>query len=156
MVAQSMPRCPFAGQIRRLEHGNWGAGEKIGTNENDTQLPALEPYFSQVAPEPSAEQAVLTPSALDQVKALPGRGGLSEDDAKAYGSLVHWYLEQEAGTPPEESRMLPEDPAQFCQTGGPNSAVFSIPQIHIRQYPRRGHCVRTGACRPHSRPTSTD
>ncbi len=76
----------------RMEHGSWDFADRV---ENSVMQPRpldLPAYFDSPAPELSQTDGTLSPSDLGGAKALPG-DGLDEEEAKAFGTLVHYVLE---------------------------------------------------------------
>ncbi|QJF49712.1 double-strand break repair helicase AddA [Roseobacter ponti] len=96
----------FGMPVRRLSHGDWDALPLISPEaavEEETALPA---FFRQPAPEPRSMAETLSPSDLEGAKALPGETGRTEEEAKAYGTLVHLLLEHLAGAGAEAGAAL--------------------------------------------------
>ena len=82
--------------IRRLETGDWTAPiapAEGSTADSVTDLPSV---FDREAPQPSSQEETIAPSDLGGAKALAGERGRDEDTAKAYGTLVHQFLEHYA------------------------------------------------------------
>ncbi|MEL7097422.1 MAG: double-strand break repair helicase AddA [Pseudomonadota bacterium] len=80
------------GPGQRLSFGDWdGLPMRAARGDDQTVAPAsfVESPLAQV-PE---RRETLSPSDLGGSKALPGPQGMSEDEAKAYGSFVHKLLE---------------------------------------------------------------
>ena len=77
----------------RFEYGDWDNLPIVGTERSLEFSPALEPVFSQTLAVVPLRKQTMSPSELGGRKALPGEDGLSEDEAKSYGNLVHKLLE---------------------------------------------------------------
>ncbi|MCV3269995.1 double-strand break repair helicase AddA [Roseobacter sinensis] len=99
IVAAAMDRLPtvelaFQGlSIRRHSHEDWDALPDAHVAARDIPSPPLDPLFARTAPAPAQPVETLSPSDLGGTKALPGETGRDEEAAKAYGTLVHRYLE---------------------------------------------------------------
>ncbi|MDE0591020.1 double-strand break repair helicase AddA [Halocynthiibacter sp. C4] len=83
-----------SGQGLRLQNEDWSALpiaklDKVNTAK-DTALPA---WATQTAPVPVKPAKPLSPSDLGGEKALPGVGGLSEEEAMQRGTDIHLLLE---------------------------------------------------------------
>ncbi|MEE4187850.1 MAG: 3'-5' exonuclease, partial [Roseobacter sp.] len=86
-------------EIKRLQKGDWAAAMGVA-NAPQTEAPEpLEAYFNEAAPLPPDKPKSISPSDLGGAKALPGETGRSEEAAKAYGTLVHRFLEHFAAAP---------------------------------------------------------
>ncbi|WP_300033064.1 double-strand break repair helicase AddA [uncultured Roseobacter sp.] len=85
--------------VRRLAHGDWEALPVIRPERSVPGEVAVPAFYDSPAPPPAAAQKVITPSELGGAKALPGTEGRDEDEAKAYGSLVHVMLEHMSAAP---------------------------------------------------------
>ncbi|MEP3919121.1 double-strand break repair helicase AddA [Ascidiaceihabitans sp.] len=96
------------GQIKRIEHGDWTQGALVSLPPKQSQTASLDPLFKYAAPPPIATAETLSPSGLVGPKALPGADSLPEDQAMAYGSLIHWHLENHEGDPPSDMHVLPD------------------------------------------------
>ncbi|MGZ2255685.1 double-strand break repair helicase AddA [Roseobacter sp. A03A-229] len=88
-------------QIRRHAHADWDALPELDLPDVVRPKVPLDPLFAQKAPDRPAPTETLSPSDLGGAKALPGETGRDEAAAKAYGTLVHLYLEVLSGTAPE-------------------------------------------------------
>ncbi len=76
----------------RMEHGAWDfeyGSADVTSEPTADPLPAI---FTRPVPVMKPAPETLSPSDLGGAKALPG-DGLDEDTAKAYGTLVHAFLE---------------------------------------------------------------
>ncbi len=95
------------GKGQRLEYGDW-QGLSLVEPELPTQSDGqLDPCFSSPAPEANEAREIVAPSDMGGAKALPGDQGQDEETAKAYGSLVHLYLDHLAAHPEGEwSRVM--------------------------------------------------
>ena len=97
LMAEGASPIEVAGiDIRRLETGDWTAPvtpAKESTADSVTDLPSV---FDREAPQPSSQEETIAPSDLGGAKALAGERGRDEDTAKAYGTLVHQFLEHYA------------------------------------------------------------
>lgn len=80
------------GEGLRVEHGDWDFAEIQTETPAATAAFVLPDLFKRVAPTALSPPETLSPSELGGAKALPG-DGLDEETAKAYGTLVHLYLE---------------------------------------------------------------
>jgi ATP-dependent helicase/nuclease subunit A len=77
----------------RFQSGDWD-GLPIRDHKADTTIrPALEPVFASKITETPHRFETKSPSDLGGAKALPGEDGMTEDEAKSYGTLVHKLLE---------------------------------------------------------------
>ena len=77
----------------RFEYGDWDELPIVETKRSLEFDPTLEPVFSEALVEIPLRRTTTSPSDLGGRKALPGEDGLSEDEAKSYGNLVHKLLE---------------------------------------------------------------
>ena len=75
----------------RMEHGSWNFEVSDTTQQIDCVSPSLPDLYETDAPDLPLRADTLSPSDLGGAKALPG--GLDEEAAKAYGTLVHRLLE---------------------------------------------------------------
>ncbi|WP_300056753.1 double-strand break repair helicase AddA [uncultured Roseobacter sp.] len=80
-------------QIRRHSQEDWDALPEVQHRSGDVHQPELDALFSRAAPAPPPPIETVSPSDLGGAKALPGETGRDEAAAKAYGTLVHRYLE---------------------------------------------------------------
>ncbi len=85
--------------VKRLESGDWHADLSPQEASNTQDIPTLEDFFARPAPRPVLKPDTISPSELPGAKALSGDTGRDETAAKAYGSLVHRYLEHLAAVP---------------------------------------------------------
>ncbi|WP_339761878.1 double-strand break repair helicase AddA [uncultured Sulfitobacter sp.] len=77
----------------RFQYGDWD-GLPIRDHKADTpNTPVLEPVFLNKLTDIPHRPETKSPSDLGGAKALPGEDGMTEDEAKAYGTLVHKLLE---------------------------------------------------------------
>ncbi|WP_341232818.1 double-strand break repair helicase AddA [uncultured Sulfitobacter sp.] len=77
----------------RFQSGDWD-GLPIRDHKADTTVSlVLEPVFASKITETPHRFETKSPSDLGGAKALPGEDGMTEDEAKAYGTLVHKLLE---------------------------------------------------------------
>ncbi len=79
--------------IRRFAHADWEGLPDMVAPGAEARPVAGDPLFECPAPAPPNSVEVLSPSELGGAKALPGETGRDEAAAKAYGTLVHLYLE---------------------------------------------------------------
>ncbi|WP_295311253.1 double-strand break repair helicase AddA [Roseobacter sp.] len=102
----------FGMPVRRLSHGDWDALPLVATDSNTPETPVLPAFFGRAALAPEAREETLSPSDLEGAKALPGESARTEEEAKAYGTLVHLLLEHLAGAgadaDPDLARALAE------------------------------------------------
>ena len=88
--------------IKRHSHGDWEALPEIETPVSDDPGVTLDPLFQRSAPPKPLPAETLSPSDLGGAKALPGETGRDEAAAKAYGTLVHLYLEHLSAADPSQ------------------------------------------------------
>ena len=88
--------------IKRLSHEDWHALPLTKDRKRAVEPVVPEPFYNHPAPRPPAAQEPVSPSDLGGAKALPGDQGRSEEAAKAYGTLVHHFLEHLAATDPAD------------------------------------------------------
>ena len=93
-------------EVLRHQAGDWDALDTVSPSNNSTDLPLLEPHFREPLAIFAHPPAVLSPSDLGGVKALPGDMGEETEAAMAYGSLIHLLLE----------RLPAVDPARRTET----------------------------------------
>ncbi len=96
----------FGMPVRRLSHGDWEALPLVTPEATAEEATALPAFFRQPAPDPAVTAETLSPSDLEGAKALPGETGRTEEEAKAYGTLVHLLLEHLAGAGAEAGAAL--------------------------------------------------
>ncbi|MEM6938674.1 MAG: double-strand break repair helicase AddA [Pseudomonadota bacterium] len=88
--------------VHRYEEGDWN-GLPVHVKPGKTiAAPALDDTLTMPAAMFSHADLVLSPSDLGGAKALVGKSGASEDDARAFGTLVHEMIEALADLPPED------------------------------------------------------
>ena len=87
--------------VKRVENGDWTAPEMSPAATTADRQVTLHPCFARAAPPPSGKRETLSPSDLPGAKALSGDGDRTEDEAKAYGTLVHSFLEHLAHVSPQ-------------------------------------------------------
>ncbi len=85
--------------VKRLESGDWSKLPLITPDGSQENSPVLETYFGTPIEGVPETHASIQPSDLGGAKALAGEAGRDEDAAKAYGTLVHRYLEHMAAIP---------------------------------------------------------
>lgn len=105
----TMENAPHIGPFKRVEHGDWTQGAIEVKAPVVTQTKPLDPIFQTPAPIPQTSSKTQAPSELGGAKALPGADGLSETDALAFGTLVHWHLEQGLGNIPVQCDVLSDE-----------------------------------------------
>ncbi|WP_223421874.1 double-strand break repair helicase AddA [Tateyamaria pelophila] len=81
------------GMGMRVEHGAWDFDLPDTGPKSQPGPPALPDVYTRPAPHIEPTPETLSPSDLGGAKALPGEG-LDEDSAKAYGTLLHAFLEK--------------------------------------------------------------
>lgn len=111
--------------FKRHAHADWDKLPDAEVVHNRAEETELEGLFYTPPPPVPAQIETLSPSDLGGAKALAGDRGRDEDTAKAYGTLVHTYLEHLSAVPeeswPETIASLraidPENPAhpEACQ-----------------------------------------
>lgn len=79
--------------VKRHNHGSWDALPEVQSETSTAPSATLDPLFHRKAPPRPDPVETLSPSDLGGPKALAGEQGRDEEAAKAYGSLVHLYLE---------------------------------------------------------------
>jgi ATP-dependent helicase/nuclease subunit A len=82
---------PF-GPGKRIEHGDWGAGEVRPAAATPEPVSALPGWIDRAAPTPRRADEPLSPSDLGGPKALPGEG-LEAEAAMRRGTRLHKLLE---------------------------------------------------------------
>ncbi|MGC3938025.1 double-strand break repair helicase AddA [Roseobacter sp. EG26] len=114
IVEQALDELPvtsmrFQGfDIKRFASPGW---EDLPDAENLPSKSAaieLDQIFHHKAPAAPAIPETLSPSELGGPKALPGETSRTEEEAKAYGTLVHRYLEYLSAAPSAEWRDVAE------------------------------------------------
>lgn len=80
------------GMGMRVEHGAWVFDIPDVAPPSDPGVSGLPDVFTRSAPPAEPTLAILSPSDLGGAKALAGEG-LDEETAKAYGTLLHAFLE---------------------------------------------------------------
>ncbi|MEP2642652.1 double-strand break repair helicase AddA [Roseobacter sp.] len=89
-------------EIRRHAHQDWDDLPDVDIVAHTPPRVTLDPMFSRKAPARTDPVETISPSDLGGAKALPGDTGRDEDAAKAYGTLVHRYLEVLSATAPAD------------------------------------------------------
>ncbi|WP_299964673.1 double-strand break repair helicase AddA [uncultured Roseobacter sp.] len=89
-------------EITRHIHADWDALPTVDTAVAPPKKATVDPLFKRKAPAPPAFARVLAPSDLGGAKALAGIDGQDEEAAKAYGTLVHRYLEHLGAASPAD------------------------------------------------------
>lgn len=84
--------------VKRLSHADWDALPHVHTKKPSRPKIELPAFFGALAGAPVEGRKIISPSDLGGAKALPGEIGRDEDAAKAYGTLVHLYLEHLSAT----------------------------------------------------------
>ncbi|WP_187428489.1 RecBCD enzyme subunit RecB [Roseobacter fucihabitans] len=79
--------------IKRHTHAHWDDLPEADIPVEAAKTVVLEDLFHRPPPSPPVILETLSPSDLGGAKALPGEQGRDEEAAKAYGTLVHKYLE---------------------------------------------------------------
>ncbi|MEM6886581.1 MAG: double-strand break repair helicase AddA [Pseudomonadota bacterium] len=95
--------------VKRYEFGDWSAAPHEDKPQQSAPGIVLPDYLQHAAPSPAEPRATVSPSELGGPKALPGQAGWDEERAKAYGTLVHQFIELLSATPPEEQAGLVVD-----------------------------------------------
>ncbi len=119
-----------ASGLRHQAH-DWDAPEIHDIPRQTLKTHILDTVFEHPAPAPSPRHETLTPSKMEGAKALAGEAGLDEEEAKAYGSLVHLLLEHLAALDPSEHTAAAEqltrsaDPIRATQAVAEAQAVLS-------------------------------
>ena len=114
-----------AGAGLRLQFDDWP--ERLPQASADPETPTQAedlPSWSAPRPAPAraAAPAALSPSDLGGAKALPGKDGLSEDEATTRGRQIHLLLEHLAPLPPAARSEL----ATALLANGPDPAPQSL------------------------------
>ena len=121
------------GEGLRLSHGEWTTPDAPDTIKPDPELPVLESYFHQPAPDITADPDTLSPSQLGEVKALPGEEGLDEDSAKSRGRKIHRLLEvlplQDQGDWPTLAGQLLGDDTDIDDLLSEAATVLTAPDL---------------------------
>ena len=86
--------------VKRLQNGNWSAPSALPPAQDTSKEMTLPAFFNHAAPKPVEKPKTVSPSDLPGLKALAGETGRSTEEAKAYGSLVHSFLEHLGPVPP--------------------------------------------------------
>lgn len=92
--------------IKRLSHKDWTDLPLKDGERKTSETVEPEPFYNEPAPRPAATLETVSPSDLGGAKALPGEKGRSDEAAKAYGTLVHRFLEHMAAAYPEDRNAL--------------------------------------------------
>ncbi len=79
--------------VIRFEEGDWHGLEITEKSQNAPVIPVLDSVFTISVPPQTLADETISPSMLGGAKALPGEGGVDEETAMSYGSLVHMILE---------------------------------------------------------------
>ncbi len=110
------------GAGKRLSHGDWTQGALLHPQANATDDGAVLHTYPIVAP-PDVQQSVRNPSDLGGAKALAGEitHDLTEEEARARGSLIHLLLEHLPEAPAGERADL----AQSIINGFPSHERFT-------------------------------
>ncbi|MEX5727954.1 ATP-dependent helicase/nuclease subunit A [Rhodovulum iodosum] len=88
------------GEGKRLETGDWAAGDLHAPDRTEPEAPALPGWATARATPPPRAPQPLSPSDLGGDKALPGEAaGRDAEAAKARGTWVHALLEHLPGNP---------------------------------------------------------
>ncbi|WP_227269155.1 double-strand break repair helicase AddA [Roseobacter weihaiensis] len=120
--------------VKRLSYEDWDGLPRAPVEQRASADIAPDPCFAEPAPEPTPGVPVLSPSDLGGAKALPGDTGRDETAAKAYGTLVHRYLEHLSSTPPEDwpgviaALSASEDP-ETAEAAAEAQAVLRAPKL---------------------------
>lgn len=121
--------------IKRHSHGSWDALPMVQADTSPPPSATLDPLFHRKAPPRPDPVETLSPSDLGGPKALAGEQGRDEEAAKAYGSLVHHYLEHLAHV---EASAWPAVAATLC-TGQPEEAEALAEAQAVLQTPALRH-----------------
>jgi ATP-dependent helicase/nuclease subunit A len=94
--------------IKRYAHGAWDDLPEAAVDESTAPKTSLESFFQQRFEAKISKKGPISPSDLGGPKALAGELGWDEEAAKAYGTLVHSYLERLSRIPPSDwAEILP-------------------------------------------------
>ncbi|WP_299779970.1 double-strand break repair helicase AddA [uncultured Roseobacter sp.] len=119
--------------IKRHSQGSWDALQMVQTERPTPPSATLDPFFYRKAPPQSDPVETLSPSDLGGPKALAGEQGRDEDAAKAYGSLVHLYLEHlahvEASAWPAVAATLSTGQPEDAEALAEAQAVLEAPAL---------------------------
>lgn len=88
--------------VRRRANGDWDHLPMVDAPEKVTGTVEIDGFFGNKAAPAEARKTTLSPSDLGGAKALPGEAGRDEAAAKAYGTLVHRYLEHLSAAAPRD------------------------------------------------------
>ncbi|MEM9575639.1 MAG: double-strand break repair helicase AddA [Pseudomonadota bacterium] len=118
--------------VKRRDCGDWNSLPLRAPEAPSDPSALLEPYFAERITSTPETQTSVQPSDLGGAKALPGEAGRDEEAAKAYGTLVHRYLEHMAAVPQSAwsnmAAML-ADAADSAQAFEEAKAILSSPNL---------------------------
>ncbi|MFK7744992.1 MAG: double-strand break repair helicase AddA [Roseobacter sp.] len=100
--------------IKRFSHGDWDALPDTPQDEKPEPDVVLDACFLQPAAPWIETGKTVSPSDLGGAKAMAGEAGRDEETAKAYGTLVHHFLEHLSAAPQEKwpiiiESLMPDD-----------------------------------------------
>ena len=88
--------------VKRLSHGDWDDLPDAESEGSAADTVTSDPMFHTPAPPPIEPPRTIAPTDLGGKKALPGETGRSEEEAMAFGTEVHRFLEHYAAAPAED------------------------------------------------------